>query len=121
MTTHDPVYTIKQTRSLRNPVPLCNFYHNTEQKHIVEIVVKQLASSFDDAIVTEISPLTVFLSGRHHHQDYYRNHTEKAYCSFVITSKIMKLRALICASTKAMKMSRNLISRSCSLISMNQE
>ena len=94
MTTHDPTQLNRQGADVGTQYRSVIFYHDTEQKHIAETVVKQLASSFDDAIVTEISPLTVFYPAEDHHQDYYRNHTEQAYCSFVITPKIMKLRAL---------------------------
>lgn len=94
MTTHDPTQLNRQGADVGTQYRSVIFYHDTEQKHIAETVVKQLASSFDDAIVTEISPLTVFYPAEDHHQDYYRNHTDQVYCSFVITPKIMKLRAL---------------------------
>ena len=101
MTTHDPTQLNRQGADVGTQYRSVIYYHNETQKQTAETVVKQLASYFDDKIVTEISPLNIFYEAEDYHQDYYRNNTEQGYCSFVITPKIMKLRKLHTEKLKA--------------------
>ena len=101
MTTHDPTQLNRQGADVGTQYRSVIYYHNESQKQTAETVVKQLASYFDDKIVTEISPLNIFYEAEDYHQDYYRNNTEQGYCSFVITPKIMKLRKLHTEKLKA--------------------
>lgn len=94
MTTHDPTQLNRQGADVGTQYRSVIYYHYETQKEIAEVVVQQLASYFDDKIVTEISPLDIFYEAEDYHQDYYRNNTEQGYCSFVITPKVMKLRKL---------------------------
>lgn len=50
------------------------FYKNDEQKQIAEKSKKELMASgtFDDPIVTEISPATTFYPAEDYHQDFYK-------------------------------------------------
>ena len=61
---------------------------------MAEQVLKEVASYYEDKIVTEISQLDVFYEAEDYHQDYYKNNKEQGYCSFVITPKLAKLRKL---------------------------
>lgn len=94
MTTHDPTQLNRQGADVGTQYRSVIYYHDDIQKEMAEAVVEQLASYFDNPIVTEISPLDIFYEAEDYHQDYYRNNTEQGYCSFVITPKIMKLRKL---------------------------
>ena len=94
MTTHDPTQLNRQGADVGTQYRSAIFYHDNEQKQIAETVIVQLASYFDDTIVTEISPLDIFYEAEDYHQNYYRTHPDQGYCSLVITPKIMKLRAL---------------------------
>ena len=49
---------------------------------------------YDEPIVTELSPAPVFYEATKDHQNYYRNNPRQGYCSYVITPKLQKLRAL---------------------------
>lgn len=94
MTTHDPTQLNRQGADVGTQYRSVIYYHDDTQKQVAETVVKQLASYFDNKIVTEMSPLNVFYEAEEQHQNYYRNNTEQGYCSFVITPKLQKLRKL---------------------------
>ena len=94
MTTHDPTTLNRQGADVGTQYRSVIYHHNDDQRQIAEEVVKQLASYFDDPIVTEISPLDIFYEAEDYHQDYYRNNQSQGYCSFVITPKVQKLRQL---------------------------
>ena len=94
MTTHDPTTLNRQGADRGTQYRSVIFYHDDTQKVIAENVVKEVAKYYEDAIVTEIAPLDVFYEAEKEHQDYYRNHQNQGYCSFVITPKLAKLRKL---------------------------
>ena len=94
MTTHDPTTLNKQGADRGTQYRSVIYYHNDLQKEIAEIVSKEVSRYYEDAIVTEISPLVVFYEAEKEHQDYYRNNQSQGYCSFVINPKLAKLRKL---------------------------
>jgi peptide-methionine (S)-S-oxide reductase len=94
MTTHDPTTLNKQGADKGTQYRSVIFYQNETQKTISENVLQQLKPVFDDPIVTEISPLTIFYDAEIEHQNYYKDNTEQGYCSYVITPKLNKLRKL---------------------------
>ena len=67
------------------------YYHSEEQKEATQESIVKAQAHFADEIVTEVAPLDVFHSGEAYHQDYYVNHKEQGYCSFVIRPKLEKL------------------------------
>lgn len=94
MTTHDPTTLNRQGADRGTQYRSVIFYHNEEQKEIAETVLKEIATFYENPIVTEISPLDVFYEAEKEHQDYYKNNQEQGYCSFVITPKLAKLREI---------------------------
>ena len=94
MTTHDPTTLNRQGADRGTQYRSVIFYNNEEQKEIAETVLKEIATSYENPIVTEISPLDVFYEAEKEHQDYYKNNQEQGYCSFVITPKLAKLREI---------------------------
>ncbi len=70
------------------------YYHDNKQKGLAEVVIEELASYYQDPIVTELTELDVFYKAEKEHQDYYRNNKTQGYCSFVITPKLARLRQL---------------------------
>ena len=92
MTTHDPTTLNRQGADRGTQYRSVIYYHDELQKGIAEIVSKEIASYYENTIVTEISPLDVFYKAEKEHQDYYRNNQAQGYCSFVITPKLAKLR-----------------------------
>lgn len=94
MTTHDPTSLNKQGADRGTQYRSVIYYHNEIQKKIAEVVSKEIASYYDNPIVTEVSTLDTFYEAEKDHQDYYKNNQANGYCSFVITPKLTKLRKL---------------------------
>jgi peptide-methionine (S)-S-oxide reductase len=94
MTSHDPTTLNRQGADHGTQYRSSIFYHDEEQKMIAERVIKDVASYFEDTIVTEITALDVFYEAEDYHQDYYNNNKSQGYCSAIITPKLAKLRKL---------------------------
>jgi peptide-methionine (S)-S-oxide reductase len=94
MTTHDPTTLNRQGGDRGTQYRSVIYYHDTEQKEIAEVVLKEVAKYYENPIVTEITALDKFYEAEKYHQDYYRNNQDQGYCSFVITPKLAKLRQL---------------------------
>lgn len=91
--THDPTTLNKQGADEGTQYRSVIFYRNEEQKKIAEEIKSGLNKSgaFDQTIVTEISPFTVFYKAEDYHQNYYNQNKEKnPYCSLVIVPKVEK-------------------------------
>ena len=94
MTTHDPTTLNRQGADRGTQYRSVVFYEDDTQREIAEAVIEALEMYFENPIVTEVSPLGVFYEADAEHQNYYRNNQSQGYCSFVITPKLSKLRAL---------------------------
>jgi peptide-methionine (S)-S-oxide reductase len=68
------------------------FYENAAQKGAAEKSKASAQKDFQDPIVTEISPLTVFYKAEDYHQNYFNlNGSSNPYCNVVIRPKLQKL------------------------------
>lgn len=94
MTSHDPTTLNRQGGDKGTQYRSVIFYHDEDQKATAEEVVREVASYYDEPVVTEISPLGEFYEAEENHQDYYRNNTSQGYCRIVITPKVTKLRKM---------------------------
>jgi peptide-methionine (S)-S-oxide reductase len=94
MTTHDPTTLNRQGADVGTQYRSVIYYHNETQKEIAEVVSNEVASYYENPIVTEINPLSIFYEAEKEHQDYYKNNQNQGYCSFVITPKLTKLRKM---------------------------
>ena len=94
MTTHDPTQLNRQGADVGTQYRSVIFYHNTHQEKLAHLVIKELATHFNEKIVTEISALATFYEAEKEHQTYYKNNQNSGYCSFVINPKLQKLRAM---------------------------
>lgn len=92
MTTHDPTTLNKQGGDMGTQYRSVIFYHDENQKEIAEKVLEEMASIYDDAIVTELSPLNKFFPAEAEHKDFYANNPTQGYCKAVISPKIAKFR-----------------------------
>ncbi len=94
LTSHDPTTLNRQGADRGTQYRSVIYYHDETQEEIAEAVIKEVASYYDDLIVTEISRLETFYEAEDHHQNYYRNNISEGYCSAVITPKLAKLRKM---------------------------
>ena len=94
MTSHDPTTLNRQGADYGTQYRSVIYYHNEEQKAVAEEVIAIINPSFDNKIVTEISPLDVFYPAETYHQDYYNQNNSAGYCNAVITPKVNKLRKM---------------------------
>ncbi len=94
MTSHDPTTLNRQGGDVGTQYRSVIYYHDENQKETAEQVKKEIASYYEDPIVTEISALGTFYEAEDYHQDYYNNNSSQGYCSAVITPKLSKLRKM---------------------------
>jgi len=91
---HDPTQLNRQGNDVGTQYRSVIFYHNAEQQKIAEAYKKKLNDEkvYDNPVVTEISPYTVFYKAEDYHQEYYNQHGDQPYCSYVIQPKVEKFR-----------------------------
>jgi len=99
---HDPTQLNRQGNDIGTQYRSVIFYHNDEQqaeaeKIIAEITAEQL---FDDAVVTEVTPLNGWYPAELSHEDYFARNPEQPYCAAVIAPKLAKFRATFAAKLK---------------------
>ena len=70
------------------------YYENAAQAETAKAVMKELVEQkvFDQPIITELKPLENYSAAEGYHQNYYANHPEQGYCSFVVAPKVAKFR-----------------------------
>lgn len=92
--THDPTTLNKQGADAGTQYRSAIFYHSPEQKKIAEQVKQETeaAKIWDDPIVTEIAPFTVFFKAEEYHQNYYNENSYQPYCMMVINPKLSKFK-----------------------------
>ena len=91
--THDPTTLNRQGNDVGTQYRSSIFYVDNEQKEIAEEVIKELqASVFKEPIVTQLNPLMPFYEAETEHHNYYNQHSDQLYCSYVISPKVAKLK-----------------------------
>ncbi len=92
--THDPTTLNRQGNDVGPQYRSAIFYHTDEQKKLAEHYKEQLTAAevFDQPIVTEITPASVFYKAEDYHQNYYNLNGDAPYCAFVIKPKVEKFR-----------------------------
>ena len=92
-TTHDPTTLNRQGADKGTQYRSAIFYTHESQKNEAESSKSTIATKYwNDPIVTEISPATVFYPAEEYHQQFYENNPDQTYCSIVIPPKIAKLK-----------------------------
>lgn len=94
LSTHDPTTLNYQGADHGTQYRSIILTHNEEQKLTAEKIISEMASSFDNEIVTEVSPLEIFYKAEDYHQNYFNNNPGQGYCVAVISPKLEKFRKL---------------------------
>jgi len=92
MSTHDPTTLNRQGADVGTQYRSVIYYQDESQKKAALEVIEEMATYYNDPIVTELSPLGEFYEAEDYHQDYYRNNPGQGYCSVVISPKLAKFR-----------------------------
>lgn len=93
--THDPTTLNRQGGDFGTQYRSVVFYHDEKQKQVAEGYKKKLNDEkvFNNPVVTEVAPFTVFYKAEDYHQNYYNlNKDSNPYCSAVIQPKLEKLK-----------------------------
>ena len=91
--THDPTTLNRQGNDVGTQYRSAIFYVDDVQKATAESVIAALQdSTFDAPIVTELLPEQPFYTAEEEHQNYYNQHAEQMYCSYIISPKVAKLK-----------------------------
>jgi peptide-methionine (S)-S-oxide reductase len=101
--THDPTTKNRQGNDVGPQYRSVIFYHDEEQKKLVESYKKKLEVEdiWNRPIVTEIEPFIKFWPAEAYHQNYYDNNPSRGYCNVVITPKIEKFTKIFKDRLKA--------------------
>lgn len=93
-TIHDPTTKDRQGADIGTQYRSIVLYHTPEQRDIAGQVIEELNRShvWDNPIVTQVQPMTVFYSAERYHQDYYANNANQPYCQIVVAPKVAKVR-----------------------------
>ncbi len=97
-TIHDPTTLNRQGNDVGTQYRSVIFYHTPEQQETARHVIAEMASVWDAPLVTELSPLSVFYRAEDYHQNYYRQHPDQGYCTFVVATKVAKFRKMFTSS-----------------------
>jgi peptide-methionine (S)-S-oxide reductase len=92
--THDPTTLNQQANDRGTQYRSAVFYSTEVQKELSEAFIQLLDKNhvFENPIVTEVTPLGPFYIAGQDHQDYYNQNKQQAYCEFLITPKIQKIK-----------------------------
>ncbi|WP_317132762.1 peptide-methionine (S)-S-oxide reductase MsrA [Pedobacter sp. BS3] len=90
--THNPTTLNRQGNDVGTQYRSVIFYYSDEQKQQAEDMIAQLeqAHVFDQPIMTQIEPASIFYKAEDYHQNYFNDNADKPYCSFVIQPKLNK-------------------------------
>ena len=66
------------------------YYYDEVQKEKAQASIAQAQLSWNDPIVTELSPAPEFYPAESYHQNYYNEHPTQGYCNVVIRPKMEK-------------------------------
>lgn len=91
--THDPTTPNQQGNDFGPQYRSVIFFHNSYQKKIADSlkIDFQKSGQYSRPIVTEIAPYVNFYLAENYHKNYYENHKDAPYCTFVINPKLNKL------------------------------
>jgi peptide-methionine (S)-S-oxide reductase len=91
-TIHDPTTVDRQGNDAGPQYRSIILYNNEQQQAQAEHSRDAVQKLWPNPVATQIVPLQKFYPAEDYHQNYFRNHSEQAYCQIVINPKLKKLR-----------------------------
>jgi len=91
---HDPTTLDRQGNDVGTQYRSAIYHHSPEQERTAREVIEQLRrdGTWDDPIVTEVTPLDRFYPAEEYHQQYFQRNPTRMYCQAVVAPKVSKLR-----------------------------
>jgi peptide-methionine (S)-S-oxide reductase len=91
---HDPTTLNRQGNDSGTQYRSAIFHHSSAQKATAEQVIANITAAkiYDDPIVTEVAPASVFYIAEDYHQEYFRSNPHQSYCAYVVRPKLAKFR-----------------------------
>lgn len=93
--THDPTQLNRQWNDVWTQYASVIFTHTPDQKRLAQTMIESMNERkvfAPDTVVTQVRDASEFWEWPGYHQDYYNQNTSQAYCQYVITPKVKKLR-----------------------------
>lgn len=93
-TIHDPTTMNRQGGDIGTQYRSVVYFHSAEQELAVKETIAELEREkvYDDPIVTEMAPYSVFYAAEGYHQDYFNKNPNQPYCTAVVAPKVSKVR-----------------------------
>jgi peptide-methionine (S)-S-oxide reductase len=100
---HDPTTLNRQGADVGTQYRSAVFYHSPEQQEIAQQTIRELSEEkiWDNPIVTEIAPYTVFYPAEEYHQEYFARNPGQGYCQMVVAPKVAKFRKKFASRLKS--------------------
>jgi len=101
-TLHNPTQLNRQGNDIGSQYRSEIFVYDEQQSKIARNIIEALtvAQSFDEAIVTQVTPVSEFFPGEDYHQEYFNNNPENQYCQAVVSPKLAKFRQTFVSKLK---------------------
>jgi peptide-methionine (S)-S-oxide reductase len=99
---HDPTTPNRQGNDVGTQYRSGIYYSSPAHKQVADAVIAELVQgkAYNAPIVTEVVPLAGYWPAEDYHQDYFLNHPNQGYCSFVVGPKVDKFRKTFAARVK---------------------
>jgi peptide-methionine (S)-S-oxide reductase len=99
---HDPTTMDRQGNDVGSQYRSAIFYYSEDQRAAAHEIIDELTGekAFRDPIVTQIRPAATFYLAEDYHQEYFANHPNQPYCSFVVAPKVQKFRQKFAAKMR---------------------
>lgn len=89
---HDPTTKDRQGNDVGPQYASAIFYHNDDDKTVIEASIENAQKEFKKPIVTVVRKAEKFYEAPADHQDYYFQNKEQGYCQYIIKPKLEKLK-----------------------------
>jgi len=93
-TIHDPTTLNRQGGDMGTQYRSVVYYHSPDQEKDAKEIIAELERNqvWNDRIVTELAPYSVFYAAEGYHQDYFNKNPNQPYCSAIVAPKVSKVR-----------------------------